>query len=77
MYGPIMGMGRQILVKNPIFETNQNTVRWTSRCSVRTEGWKGGQTYVTTNRHSSFCFVDAPYNKELGYIRFLLVRCDV
>lgn len=74
MYGPVMGMGRQILVKIPYLKLTKilSGGRRVVPC-----GQKGGQTYVTTNSHSSNGFVNAPDNKELGYIRFLLVRCDV
>jgi hypothetical protein len=74
VYGPIMGMGRQMLVKIPYLQRTK--ILSGGRCVVPC-GQKGVQTYVTTNSHSSNCFVNAPDNKELEYIRFLLVRCDV
>ena len=67
-------MGRQIFVKIPYLKPTKvlSGGRRVVPC-----GQKGEQTYVMTNIHSSTCFVNAPANKELGYIRFLLVRCDV
>jgi len=69
-----MGMGRHILVKIPCLEL---IAVLSGGRRVVPCGQNGGQTYVTINSHSSNCFVNAPDNKELGYIRFLLVRCDV
>ena len=66
MYGPSMGMGLQILVKIPYLKL---TKILSGGRRVVPRGQKGGQSHVTSNSHSSNCFVNATDNKELGYIR--------